>query len=74
MFFFRGIEKLDNTKNELIIKSVKKESKGDYYCVASNNYGNSLVDHLSSVKTVFKSSLFQGFQTNHSPQRVSIIS
>ncbi|KAL5270637.1 hypothetical protein ACHWQZ_G001366 [Mnemiopsis leidyi] len=37
--WFKGIEKLDNREDKLIIKSIKKESKGDYYCVASNNYG-----------------------------------
>ena len=45
---FRGITKLSTATSQLTISSVKKEDKGDYYCVASNTYGMLLTVLLAS--------------------------
>ena len=37
--WYKGITKLSSTSTELQIPSVAKGDKGDYYCVARNNYG-----------------------------------
>ena len=37
--WYKGIQKLEETGPELKIDSVEKNDKGDYYCVARNDYG-----------------------------------
>ena len=39
MDWYKGIQKLEETGPELKIDSVEKNDKGDYYCVARNDYG-----------------------------------